>query len=199
MTDQHPEQPPQRRTKPPRRLTKRSNGPAVDIGGNPVRDPSPNVLDLVDAAMQRQDDLREAEFRRQDDLRVAEARHLREIAGLRAEYQAELREAETQRIDAIRGVDVQAVQRAAEVQATQASALAAQVVATADAFRVSLAAALEPLQKDIAELRKSQYELAGQRAQVGESRLNVGAVLGGVSVFLVLVFGIVSVLITLSR
>jgi hypothetical protein len=168
-------------------------GAAVDAEGRAVLDPTKNVLDLVAAAIDRQDDLRIAEFKRQDDLRIAESRHLREIAGLRAEYQAELREGEKARINAIREVDVQAVQRAAEVQATQASALAAQVVATADAFRVSLAAALEPLQKDIAELRKSMYEQAGQRARGTETRLNVGTVLGGLS-FLVALVGVVVVI-----
>jgi hypothetical protein len=182
-------------------------GPGVDVEGNPVLDPTKNVLDLVDAANLRQDDLRKAEFKRQDDLRIAEfrrqddlrsaeSRHLREVAGLRAEYQAELRRAETERINAVREVDVQAVQRAAEVQAAQQQTLANQVVATADAFRVSLAAALEPIIRDIADLRKTQYEQAGQRAQVGESRLNYGALLGGVSVALVLIFGIITVILS---
>jgi len=180
-------------------------GPGVDAQGTPVLDPTKNVLDLVNAAIKRQDDLRLAEFRRQDDLRIQETEHRKEMEGLRWKYDTELRAKETERIDSIRAVDVAAVQRAAEVQATQAGALANQVVATADAFRVSLAAALEPIIKDIADLRKTQYEQAGQRAQVvetrdvrGESRLNYGAVLGGVSVFLVLVFGIVSVAIALS-
>ncbi len=153
----------------------------MDASGGPVIDPTQNVLDLVNAAIARQ-----------DDLRMAESRHVREIATLRAEYAAELRKAETERLNAIRAVDVNAVQRAAEVANQQATTLAAGQAAQADAVRVTLAAALEPIQKDIAELRKSQYELAGQRAQVGESRLNIGAVLGGVSVLLVLVFGVAS-------
>ncbi|HEY9371520.1 hypothetical protein [Streptomyces sp.] len=157
-------------------------GPAVDTHGNPVLDPTKNVLDLVDAAVKRL-----------DDLRSMEAQHSREMAQMRAEYEDKLRLAETARIDAIRSVDQSAVQRAAEVQATQAGALATQVVATADAFRVSLAGALEPITKDIADLRKTQYEQAGQRTQVGESRLNVGTVLGGLSVLLVLVFGVIAV------
>ena len=96
---------------PRRRTTKRPYQPelpglGVDYQGNPVVDPTKNVLDLVAAAIKRQDDLREAE-----------SRHVREIAGLRAEYTAELRKAETARIDAIRAVDVGAVNRAAEVSA----------------------------------------------------------------------------------
>lgn len=174
-------------------------GSPVDADGRATLDPTKNVLDLVNAAIKRQ-----------DDLRANESRHVREIAGLRAEYQAELRQLETARIDAIRAVDVQAVQRAAEVSATQAQTLATQVATSAETLRAqvaaaatasttALAAALEPIQKDIADLRKTQYEQAGQRAQVGESRLNIGAILGAVSVALVLLFGVASVLIALSQ
>ena len=159
-------------------------GPGVDTHGNQVLDPTKNVLDLVEAAIKRQDDLRELE-----------ARHTQEVGDLRHQYEKELRRAESQRLDSIRAVDQAAVQRTAEVQATQAAALAAQVVAGADAFRVALRGELEPIQKDIADLRKTQYEQAGQRTQVGESRLNLGAVLGGVSVLLVLVFGVASLFI----
>jgi hypothetical protein len=134
-------------------------GPGVDAAGQPVIDPTRNVLDLVAAAIQRQDDLRDAE-----------SRHLREMAGLREEYAAELRRTEAARLDAIRAVDVGAVQRAAEVQAQVANALASQVATSADAFRVALSAQLEPLQRDIADLRKTQYEQAGQKAQVVEGK-----------------------------
>lgn len=157
-------------------------GPGVDASGRPVVDPTQNVLDLVEAAIKRQ-----------DDLRNAESRHVREIAGLRAEYTAELRKAETARIDAIRAVDVSAVNRAAEVSAQQATALASQVAISAETLRtqvaaaataanVALAAALEPIQKDIADLRRAQYEAQGVKSNVGEQRLNVGALLGGLAV-----------------
>jgi hypothetical protein len=122
-------------------------------------DPSKNVDALVEAAM-----------RRQDDMRVMESAHVREMMLIRAGYDEKLRQAETNRIDAIRQVDVGAVQRAAEVQAAQQQALAAQVVATADAFRVSIAAALEPIQKDIRDLRDAQSRGVGGKEQVVESR-----------------------------
>jgi len=159
-------------------------GPGVDAQGRPVIDPTQNVLDLVEAAIKRQDDLREKD-----------AEHIREIIGIRAEYDEKLREAESDRIDAIRAVDVGAVNRAAEVAATQATVLAAQLQATAEAARTGLVAALEPIQKDIQDLRKAQYEIAGAKANVGETRLNLGAVLGGLSVLLVLVFGTLSLVI----
>lgn len=149
-------------------------GQGIDAQGLPVVDPTQNVLDLVTAAIQRQDDLRDAE-----------GRHMREVAALRAEYDEKLRRAETARIDAIRAVDVGAVNRAAEVAALQATTLAGQVAQSAETLRtqvaaaataatVALAAALEPIQKDIADLRRAQYEQAGQKSQVVESRLNVG-------------------------
>jgi len=138
--------------------------------GTSASDPTRNVIDLVSAAIVRQDDLRESE-----------SLHIRELVELRARYDGELREAETARIDAIRAVDVGAVNRAAEVAATQATTLAAavatsaetlrtQVAATATAGVVGLAAALEPIQKDISELRRYQYEGQGQKQQGIDSR-----------------------------
>jgi hypothetical protein len=167
----------------------------VDSSGGPVVDPTRNVLDLVAAGN-----------RRQDDLRQVEASHVREIIALRAEervkelvalermeeiraaHALELRKAEAARIDAIRAVDVGAVQQAAEVQATQATTLAAQVATSAETLRtqvaaaasaatIALAAALEPVQKDIADLRRAQYEAQGQKTQVIE-RHSAGASTG---------------------
>lgn len=80
-----------------------------------------------------------------------------QLADLRAHYDARLREAETARMDAIRTVDVGAVNRAAEVSATQAQTLASQVAVSAETLRTqvaaaataastALSAALEPIQ-----------------------------------------------------
>ena len=151
-------------------------------------DPTKNVMTLVAGQVKRADDLMaaneklaEERHRRQDDLRLAEAIHVKEIARLRAQFDDALREKETQRIDAIRAVDVAAVQRAAEVSAVQATTLATQVQASAETLRTqvattataqttALAAALEPIQKDISELRKTQYEQQGQKAAQVETR-----------------------------
>lgn len=133
-------------------------------------DPTTNVLQLVEAATKRQ-----------DDLRLAEAAHIREVIKLRAEYDAMLRDAESKRIDAIRAVDVGAVNRAAEVATAVAQTLAAQVATSAETLRnqvtaastaqtIALAAALEPIQKDIGELRKTQYEQAGQKVGGSEAK-----------------------------
>ena len=159
-----------------------STGPGVDVRGNPVVDPTKNVLNLVEAAIQRQDDLREAE-----------SRHVREIISIQSAHSASMRLAEAARIDAIRAVDVGAVQRDKEVSAQHASTLAAQVALSAEAVRVALAGAMEPIQKDIADLRRAQYEAQGVRTNVGEtrdvkaeSRLTVGMVVGVIGLLIAL-------------
>lgn len=174
--------------------TQISSNPATDALGHAVLDPTKNVLDLVNAAIKRQDDLREAE-----------SRHIREVMELRSSYNQQLTRAETARINAIRAVDVGAVNRAAEVSAQQATTLAAQVATSAETLRtqvaaaaaaatVALSAALEPIQKDIQDLRKAQYEAQGIKTQTSDTRLNIGAILGGFSVVLVIVFGLLTIL-----
>jgi hypothetical protein len=162
-------------------------------------DPSKNVDSLVEAAMRRQDDLREIQSSYSRQIGEMREVHARDVAELRANYDAQLRDAarrseerldakdqqlraaETARIDAIRAVDVGAVNRAAEVSATQAATLATQVATSAEALRgqveaarqqtaTALAAALEPIQKDIQDLRRAQYEAQGKQGQVVESR-----------------------------
>lgn len=145
-------------------------GAGVDAQGRAVMDPTANVKDIIDAAMQRQDDLREQE-----------SRHIREIMGLRSQSAADLRKAEAGRLDAIRAVDVAAAQLTASVAETRAATLAAQVTDTAEALRsevgstaaaaqVSLAAALVPIQDSVAALLRSQYEGIGQKTQVTETQ-----------------------------
>jgi uncharacterized protein YnzC (UPF0291/DUF896 family) len=173
---------------------------AVDARGNPVPDPTKNVLDLVEAAIKRQDDLRELT-----------SQHAKEMAVLRAEYQREIREAEADRLDAIRAVDVQAVATSAADAEARATALAATVAASAEAMRnqvaaaataasVSLAAALEPIQKRIDDLSRAQYEAQGQKVQVTETQAKgsisgmwIGIAIGGFSFFLSMLGLIVAV------
>ena len=170
-----------------------------------VPDPSRNVDALVDAAIRRQDDLREMQARYVAQLGAMREEHATYIAELRALYQKELREAETARIDAIRAVDVGAVNRAAEVSATQAATLATQVATSAEALRgqveaarqqtaTALAAALEPIQKDIQDLRRAQYEAQGQKTQVvettsarGDQRASISTVLAAVATLIAVV------------
>ena len=150
-------------------------------------DPTKNVLDLVGAGMQRQDDLRELQAHYIEELARVRQDAARRESELRHKYEAENRALEADRLNAIRQVDQQNVQHAAEVQQAQATALATQVLATAEASRAALTAALEPIIKDIADLRRAQYEQAGSKQQVGETRLNYGAILGVISILLVIV------------
>jgi hypothetical protein len=165
-------------------------GPGVDAAGAPVVDPTRNVRDLVAAENRRQDDLREMEAAHvrevseiRADCQTDEIAGVQHIEQLRADHAKEIRLAETARIDAIRAVDVQAVQQAATVQAAQAGALAATVATSAEAMRAqvaaaasaaatSLGAALEPIQKDIQDLRKAQYEAQGVKAQSTEGSMS---------------------------
>lgn len=176
-------------------------------GGVPYVDPTENVVALVKSAMQRQDDMRDLVASHAAEVTRLAREHAAEMARLRDVKDSELRQAETARIDAIRAVDVGAVNRAAEVAATQASALANQLIATAEASRVqvaaaasaavtSLSAALEPIQKDIRDLRDAQSRGQGGKEQVtetrevrGETRLNLGAVVG-IAVLAVAVLGL---------
>jgi hypothetical protein len=155
-------------------------GPGVDATGRPVIDPTENVKALNAAEAKRQDDLRRADARRQDDIRTAESRHIREILSIRTHHDEErrrvneihareLREAEADRLDALRAGDQAQIQRAAEVQEARATALATQQATVQESFRAELVAALNPINTTIADLRRSQYELAGQRAQTTES------------------------------
>jgi hypothetical protein len=165
-----------------------SPGPSVDAVGSPVIDPTSNVTALVKAGLQRQDDLRQLESEHIHEIskvRAAYEQQLREgdanLATLRSEFEEKLRTAESARIDAIRAVDVAAVAQAAAVSATQAMALQTQVNVSAETLRnqvatvaaqqaTALAAALQPINKDIGDLRQAQYQQQGQATQKTEGK-----------------------------
>jgi hypothetical protein len=63
------------------------NGPGGGVDpSSKVKDPTKNVLDLVDAAIKRQDDLRTAEVKFQDGMREAEVRRRNDLAQLKGVY-----------------------------------------------------------------------------------------------------------------
>lgn len=130
-------------------------------GGWP-QDPTKNVNDKMALAVESLRDLVEAE-----------ARRVNEIMELRAHYTTQLQEAESKRIDAIRTVDVAAVATANERATQQATVLANQVSASAEALRTlvastaaaaatSLANTTEQLLGRISQLEKAQYETSGK-------------------------------------
>lgn len=167
-------------------LSGASAGPSTDRTGAPVIDPTKNVFDLVVASVKRIEDIHqlqtisnkhilELSIQRQDDLRVNEVGNIKEILALRSHYDELLRNKETERLNAIRVVDVNAVTEASRVAAAQALTLANQVATSAETLRTqvgtvatatatALANALEPLQKSIEDLRKTQYAQQGEKA-----------------------------------
>jgi hypothetical protein len=155
-----------------------------------TKDPTENVKDLGEAIKATV----AAEVQRQDDLRGMESRHIRELIARDREHAKELRAAEADRIDAIQTRSDLTVQRAAEVQATQAQALATQVATTADAFRSAMAAELSPVKASIEDLRRAQYEAQGQKTQTVEAREVGGASRAGVGLIVGIVGGIVGVI-----
>jgi hypothetical protein len=167
-------------------------GLPVDANGNPTIDPTKNVLDLVQAAIKRQDDLRDASMQltrtqieaaeKIDALRAenvkdvanALARKLADEATLRAYYAERLDAAEAKRIDAIRAVDVAAVAVASQRAADQATVLATQVQQSAEALRTlvaTTAATVATSQQQLATslsarlttLEQAGYQQAGQQ------------------------------------
>lgn len=112
-----------------------------------------------------------------NDLRIAESRRIDDIMKLHTEFSDKLSIAESKRIDALRAVDVSGVSIANERATAQASVLANQVVASADALRtlVSQTAATMAQQTQnlttqltdrLASLEKSQYENKGKSGLV---------------------------------
>ncbi len=148
-------------------------------GANGRRDPSPNVNALVDAGMQRQDDLREMEagfLQRMGFMAIIAASAL---GGISMHFGNMLRKAEAKRIDAIRSVDVAAVKQANDTANLAAIALQGTVTTSAETLRkqvettamtagTQLDARLQPIQKDIADLRRDQYAQQGAKSATTE-------------------------------
>lgn len=171
-------------------------GIGIDAQGGQVIDPTKNVEDLVRAEVKRLNDL--ADLRDKHAASVLEQQAQRDTE--RRYYEdklrdsdKELRKAESDRIDAIRAVDVGNVQRAAEVAGAQAEALRTTVAATAVAFDAKIVAVLDPIQKDIADLRRAQYEAQGQKTQVVESHSGSAVATTYIAIAISLLFFLVAV------
>lgn len=163
-------------------------GIPVDASGGATIDPTANVLQLVEAAVERLDDLRASENKRLDDLRAAESRRVDGEAALRAHYDGLLAAAEAKRIDAIRAVDVAAVAVASERATQQAQVLANQVSTSADALRALVATTATAMAQAqttltqqfndrIALLEKASYEGKGRSAYTDPAMTEMSATL----------------------
>jgi len=156
-------------------------GLATDSWGDPVVDPTANVIALTTAANRRQDDLRMAE-RELTEAKLAHVSEVlrikdncaREISDLRAKHQNEIGTLESGRLNAIRQVDVLAVSTAAEraqaaiqalatVTATNADNLRNALNTTATTIAAQLSTLVGTINERIAALEKSSYEGVGKQ------------------------------------
>lgn len=112
-----------------------TTGLAVDAYGGAVVDPTTNVLDLVEAANKRQDDLRASTER----LFEAHTAHLRDMVELRAAHQRALDVKETARLDSIRQVDREDVNKTAASAQTAIATLAQSTTVLAETLRTQVA------------------------------------------------------------
>ena len=133
------------------------SGLGVDLHGGPVVDPTENVLALVHAAVNRQDDLRIAA----DKFMEAELMHVRLTEELRASHQRELGEKEANRLDAIRQVDVLNGNAAAKAASDAIAVLAATTAANAEKLRTDLNSTATTMAKQTADVAAT---MAAQQA-----------------------------------
>ena len=143
----------------------------------PLIDPTANVLSLVSAAMERQDDLRENDNKWSDKIRIVEESNKREVGNLRMKLaEAESKRldssnlAESRRLDAVLAEQKSAVALASEKTAAQAATLAAQLTATATTTATLITTLGESLGKRISVLEQNQYQGVGVSFQRGEGR-----------------------------
>jgi hypothetical protein len=166
-------------------------GKGVDSKGNPVVDPTKNVLDLVDASV-----------RRIDDLANLRAIHTKEIADIRDRHYRELSTKEASRLDSIQKAALDAIQANAKQVTDLAASIASSTATTFEAMAKRIAALelssaegigktrvvdpqIEALVDEVRSLATTRSEKTGSSDQ---SKAIWGYVLGGVG----LVIGVVS-------
>lgn len=173
-------------------------GPAVDAQGRTVVDPTQNVLDLVEAAIKRQDDLREMESKHTREMSTFRTVFDNKIDGMRAEFAEKLAGKESERLDSIRAVDQATVQQRATVYEQQVQALAKAASETAETLRkqvesTALAsdtkndAKFAEVTRALAALQEAQFRTAGGKEQVTETRATISSAQAVVGIVLSLV------------
>lgn len=144
-------------------------GMGVDSSGDPVIDPTENVIALVQANRERADDLR-ASDRLLDDERF---RHQQFVAELRAAHTREMRITEASRLDAIRQIDVaarqsesdraiRAIDNLAITTKSEAEKIRAQLDSTALTLAKETSERFEGVNRRIAELERTSYKGEGK-------------------------------------
>lgn len=173
-------------------------GYAVDRFGGPVRDPTRNVLDLVEAAIKRQDDLREMASMHNREMSQFRTVFDDKIDQMRAEFAEKLAGKESERLDSIRAVDQATVQQRATVYEQQVQALAKAASETAETLRkqvesTALAsdtkndAKFAEVTRALAALQEAQFRTAGGKEQVTETRASLTAAQGIIGTVLAVV------------
>jgi len=184
-----------------------------EAGRPPIIDPTANVLQLVEAAMTRQDDLRAAEARHRDALALLRSEMGHEIRQIEKQAQRDLAKAESGRIDALsqaesRRIDallsaqqqnVALASARAELTATalaervdaSAKALAMSVETTAKTLTATVEAHVKALSDRIVPLEQARYQAAGSAEQRTEGRASnqwiIGLVMSAPSTFVALI------------
>jgi CO dehydrogenase/acetyl-CoA synthase gamma subunit (corrinoid Fe-S protein) len=162
-----------------------------------VIDPSKNVLDLVEAAIKRIDDMGDLRARLAD----AQIQRMEDLAKLRAEYSKDIRHLESDRLDKIRSVDVanaaataaqllSAVTTLATTQQATAETLRNQVAATASAVASQTERVINPIIERLSLLERATASTSGKSEGLSQG----AAILLGGFAFISSLLGIAGVL-----
>jgi hypothetical protein len=188
-------------------------GPAVDRQGNPVIDPTKNVLELVAAAIQRQDDLREAAMALlKERINGMEKVSKAKFAKIDSEFSlVESRRVE-QKVDTKVAVDaaLSAAEKAVKEQtvASEKSIIKSETSAAEQSKQqnATFTASLKGVIDTVADVKDRVGKIENLRQGAGDirdnARLNVGMVVGIAGVvmgFLSLVAVVVTIVLTASR
>jgi hypothetical protein len=137
-------------------------GIGVDSQGNPVIDPTRNVLDLVEAAVKRIDDVFAVQISKIEALAELRAQHVKEVAEIREKHNSELNNKEASRLDSIRQIDQSNQTAQAKVALDAIQANAKQVTDLATSVASSIATTFDGLAKRTAALELSSAEGIGK-------------------------------------
>ncbi len=137
-------------------------------------DPTRNVLQLVEAAVKRLDDIQSIQKKSIEDMLFLQSKMLEDKLTTFMNTSKELAAAEKSRVDAIRAVDVNAAVVDRERATTQAQVLATQVQASAENLRLLVATTAEATAKQnlavVSDLAKRITDLEKvQNATIGAS------------------------------
>jgi hypothetical protein len=133
-------------------------------------DPTANVLELVNAAIRRVDDLRTETSRRIDGdvahaafVSLLRSEHAEKISELRASHQRDMDRAEADRLNSIRQVDFLNAAATASQTLTAVQALADGTSKMAESLRATSSSTIEVVNKRLSQLEQSSYEGVGKQ------------------------------------